>query len=160
MTQFSKVVGLDTHQDTIAVAVSDACGGKPRYYGEIPNKPEASAKLVKALTAEGEAGSFCYEAGPCGYEIYRQLTGLGQTCAVVAPSLIPTKPGDRVKTDRRDCAALSRLHRAGELTPVWVPAQEQEARRDLTRAREDYERVGADHQATAECVSASIWPPL
>jgi transposase len=137
MTQFSKFVGLDTHQDTIAVAVSDACGGKPRYYGEIPNKPEAIAKLVKALTAEGEAGSFCYEAGPCGYEIYRQLTGLGQTCAVVAPSLIPTKPGDRVKTDRRDCAALSRLHRAGELTPVWVPAQEQEARRDLTRARED-----------------------
>ena len=95
------------------------------------------ATLVKTLTAKGDVVSFCYEAGPCGYGIYRQLTELGQACAVVAPSLLPTKPGDRVKTDRRDSESLARLHRAGELTPVWVPAQEQEAMRELTRARED-----------------------
>jgi len=137
MKEFSKFVGLDTHQDTIAVAVSEASGGLARYYGEIANTPKAITKLVKTLTAKGAVVSFCYEAGPCGYGIYRQLTELGQACAVVAPSLIPTKPGDRVKTDRRDSESLSRLHRAGELTPVWVPAQEQEAMRDLTRARED-----------------------
>ncbi len=137
MNQFHKFVGLDTHKDTIAVAVSEANGGPTRYYGEISNTPKALAKLVKTLTAQGDAVSFCYEAGPCGYGIYRQLTALGQACAVVAPSLIPTKPGDRVKTDRRDSESLSRLHRAGELTAVWVPDQEQEAMRDLTRARED-----------------------
>ena len=120
-SKFSKYVGMDTHKDTIAVAIAEGSGGKPQYYGE----------------AEGEAISFCYEAGPCGYGIYRQITGLGQACEVVAPSLIPTKAGDRVKTDRRDGEALARLHRAGELTPVWVPDREQEAVRDLTRARED-----------------------
>ena len=137
MKEFSKFVGLDTQQDTIAVAVSKARGGAARYYGEIANTPNAMATLVKTLTAKGDVVSFCYEAGPCGYGIYRQLTELGQACAVVAPSLIPTKPGDRVKTDRRDSESLARLHRAGELTPVWVPAQEQEAMRELTRARED-----------------------
>ena len=81
--------------------------------------------------------SFCYEAGPCGYDVYRQISKLGHHCDVVAPSLIPTKPGDRVKNDRRDSEKLSRLSRAGELTSVWVPDQEQEAMRDLTRARED-----------------------
>ncbi len=137
MRQFSKHVGLDTHKDTIAVAVADAMGGKARYYGEIPNTPEAIHKLVMKLCPDGEPLSFCYEAGPCGYEVYRQITRLGHHCNVVAPSLIPTKPGERVKTDRRDSEKLSRLDRAGELTPVWVPDQEQEAMRDLTRARED-----------------------
>ena len=137
MKQFSKFVGLDVHKDTIAVAVSEANGGSTRYYGEIPNTPKALAKLVKTLTAQGDAVSFCYEAGPCGYGLYRHLMALGQGCAVVAPSLIPTKPGNRVKTDRRDSESLSRLHRAGELTAVWVPDLEQEAMRDLTRARED-----------------------
>ena len=97
--------------------------------------------MVKALTAEGEAVSCCYESGPCGYEIYRHLTGLGQPCAVVAHSLILPKAGDRVQTDRRDCASLSRLHRAGELTPIWGPTQEQETMRDLTPAREDMKRL-------------------
>ncbi len=140
MKQFSKFVGLDVHdvhKDTIAVAVSEANGGSTRYYGEIPNTPKALAKLGKTLTAPGDAVSFCDEAGPCGYGIYRHLTALGQACAVVAPSLIPTKPGNRVKTDRRDSESLSRLHRAGELTAVWVPDPEQEAMRDLTRAREE-----------------------
>ena len=137
MNEFSKYVGLDTHKETIAVAVADALGGKVRYYGEIANTPEAIQKLVKQLCPDGEVISFCYEAGPCGYEIYRQISQLGHYCSVVAPSLIPTKPGERVKTDRRDSEKLSRLDRAGELTPVWVPDQDQEAMRDLTRARED-----------------------
>jgi len=137
MYEFSKYVGLDTHKDTIAVAVSDACGGKARYFGEIANTPEAITKLAKKLSPDGEVISFCYEAGPCGYGIYRQISKMGHDCSVVAPSLIPSKPGDRVKTDRRDSESLSRFHRAGELTAVWVPDQEQEAIRDLTRARED-----------------------
>lgn len=145
MNEFSKYVGMDTHKATIAVAVADGCGGKPRYYGEIANTSAAVAKLAKKLSRDGEVVSFCYEAGPCGYGIYRQLTGLGHDCAVVAPSLIPAKPGERVKTDRRDATNLSRLHRAGELTPVWVPGREQEAVRDLTRAREDLK--GMERQA-------------
>ena len=137
MKDFNKYVGLDTHKETVAVAVADALGGKARYYGEITNTPEAIGKLVRSLCCDGEVISFCYEAGPCGYEVYHQIRGLGHHCSVVAPSLVPSKPGDRVKTDRRDCEKLSRLDRAGELTPVWVPDQEQEAMRDLTRARED-----------------------
>jgi transposase len=137
MDKFSKYVGLDTHKETIAVAVADTQGGKPRYYGEIANTSGEIRKLVKKLCPDGELLSFCYEAGPCGYEIYRQITQLGQHCSVIAPSLIPSKPGDRIKTDRRDSEKLCRLDRAGELTPVWVPDQEQEAIRDLTRARED-----------------------
>ena len=141
MNKFSKYVGLDTHAKTIAVSVADALGGRPRYYGEIPNRPTSIARLVKKLSEDGEVMSFCYEAGPCGYGLYRQITSMGHECDVVAPSLIPTKPGDRVKTDRRDALQLSRLQRAGELTPVWVPGLEQEAIRDLTRAREDLKTI-------------------
>ncbi len=137
MSEFSKYVGLDVHAETIAVSVADAGGGEPRYYGEIANRPGAVAGLVKKFSEPGQRLSFCHEAGPCGYGLYRQITVLGHRCDVVAPSLIPTKPGERVKTDRRDANKLSRLHRAGELTPVWVPGPEQEAIRDLTRARED-----------------------
>jgi len=137
MKKFSKYVGLDTHKKTIAVAIADTQGGKARYFGEIANTPNEIRKLVEKLCPDGEVISFCYEAGPCGYGIYRQITQLGHHCSVVAPSLIPTKPGERVKTDRRDSEKLSQLDRAGELTPVWVPDQEQEAMRDLTRARED-----------------------
>lgn len=141
MDQFSKYVGLDTHKDTIAVAIADTSGGKPRYYGEIANTATALSKLIKDISPNGEVVSWCYEAGPCGYGIYRQISDSGHECKVVAPSLIPTKPGDRVKTDRRDSENLARLHRAGELTPVWVPDQEQEAIRDLTRAREDMKHL-------------------
>lgn len=137
MKEFSKYIGLDTHKASIAVAVAEGCGGRPRYYGEIANTPDAVSALVKALCPEGEVMAFCYEAGPCGYDIYRQITALGHQCDVVAPSLIPKKPGDRIKTDRRDSENLSRLYRSGDLTSVWVPDQEQEAMRDLTRARED-----------------------
>ncbi len=137
MDKFSKYVGLDTHKDTIAVAIATVGRGKPKYFGEIANTPEAIEKLVRKLSSSGEVISFCYEAGPCGYGIYRQITSLGHDCDVVAPSLIPSKPGDRVKTDRRDSEVLASLHRAGELTAVWVPGPDQEAMRDLTRARED-----------------------
>jgi transposase len=141
MNQFSKYVGLDTHKDTVAVAIADATGGKPRFYGEIANTPAALSKLLQEVSPNGEVASYCYEAGPCGYGIYRQITDSGHECSVVAPSLIPTKPGDRVKTDRRDAENLARLHRADELTSVWVPDFEQEAIRDLTRAREDIKHL-------------------
>lgn len=141
MNEFSKYVGLDVHQETIAAAVAEAHGGEVRYEGEIANTPEAVLKLVRRLKKEGATLAFCYEAGPCGYGLYRQLVKLGLDCQVVAPSLIPKKPGDRVKTDRRDSLTLARLHRAGELTAVWVPDEPQESLRDLTRAREDMKHM-------------------
>ena len=141
MREFSKYVGLDVHKETIAVSVAEANGGEVRYLGEVANTPEAVEKLVKQLRKGGADLSFCYEAGPCGYGIHRQLTDLGWECEVVAPSLIPKKAGDRVKTDRRDSLSLARLHRAGELTAVWVPDGVQEGLRDLTRAREDMKHL-------------------
>lgn len=141
MNQFIKYVGLDTHKDTVAVAIADASGGRPRFCGEIANTSTALSKLMKDVSPNAEVVSYCYEAGPCGYGIYRQISDLGHDCSVVASSLIPTKPGDRVKTDRRDSENLARLHRAGELMPVWVPDQEQEAMRDLTRARENMKHL-------------------
>jgi transposase len=139
--QFSKFVGLDVHKATIAISVADANGGEVRYVGEIANTPEAIEKLVRQLRKGDAHLSFCYEAGPCGYGIYRQLSDLGWDCQVVAPSLIPRKAGERVKTDRRDSLMLARLHRAGELTAVWVPDDAQEGLRDLTRAREDMKHL-------------------
>jgi len=136
-----KYVGLDVHKETIAVSVAEAEGGEVRFLGEVPNTADSVVKLVKRLRKEGAKLSFCYEAGPCGYGLHRQLLDLGQDCQVVAPSLIPKKPGDRVKTDRRDSLNLARLHRAGELTAVWVPDGAQEALRDLTRAREDMKHL-------------------
>jgi transposase len=141
MAVYSKYVGMDVHKETIAVSVADGTGGEPRYLGEIPNTPEAVVKLVRQLKKDRAPLRFCYEAGPCGYELYRQLKALAQGCQVVAPSLVPKKPGSRVKTDRRDSLSLARLDRAGELTSVWVPGESQEALRDLTRAREDLMRM-------------------
>lgn len=136
MKQYSKFVGLDVHKGEISVATADADRGEAGYYGSIVNTPTSYLKLAKRLCKEGKA-LFCYEAGPCGYEVYRHLTKAGYDCAVIAPSLIPKKAGDRVKTDRRDAVSLARLLRADELTPIWVPDAQQEAMRDLTRARED-----------------------
>ena len=121
--------------------------------------PTALSKLMKDVSPNGEVASCCYEAGPCGYRIYRQISDSGHDCSVVAPSLIPAKPGARVTTDRRDSENLARLHRAGELTPVWVPDQEQEAMRDLTRAREDMESIKFSHrvQQTVFQELVSIW---
>jgi len=139
--QYAGYVGLDVHMDTIAVVLALPDGSLPSYYGEVANTPAAIKKLLKKLSPNGEVMSFCYEAGPTGYGVYRQLTAMGHHCIVVAPSLIPRKPGDRIKTDRRDSESLARLHRAGELTQVWVPDQEQESMRDLTRAREDMKQL-------------------
>lgn len=129
-------IGLDVHKATIAVALAEAGKrGEVREYGTIDNTPAALKALASKLAKSGSALRFCYEAGPCGYGIQRQLSVAGHECIVVAPSLIPRKPGDRIKTDRRDAANLARLHRAGELTPVWVPDPAHEAVRDLVRAR-------------------------
>jgi transposase len=130
-------VGLDVHKETIAVTLAAAGKrGEVRESGTIANTPTALKALASKLAKSGSALRFCYEAGPCGYGIQRQLSAAGHECVVVAPSLIPRKPGDRIKTDRRDAANLARLHRAGELTPVWVPDPAHEAVRDLVRARQ------------------------
>ena len=129
-------VGLDVHKDTIAVALAEAGKrGDVRQYGQIANTPAALKGAAARLARSGSDLRFCYEAGPCGYGIQRQLTVAGHECVVVAPSLIPRRPGDRIKTDRRDAINLAKLHRAGELTTVWVPDQTHEAIRDLVRAR-------------------------
>lgn len=129
-----RFVGLDVHAETVAVAVAEP-NGEVRSLGLIPNRPESIRQLVRKLQPV-EQVRFCYEAGPTGYVLYWQLTALGAKCEVVAPSLVPTKPGDRVKTDRRDALKLARCYRAGDLTPVWVPDAAHEALRDLVRARE------------------------
>ena len=129
-------VGLDVHKRGIVVAVAeDGLRGEVREYGRIANTPAALDRLARKLSREGVKLRFCYEAGPCGYGIQRHLSARGHECVVVAPSLIPRRAGDRVKTDRRDAASLARLHRAGELTAVWVPDAGHEAIRDLVRAR-------------------------
>jgi transposase len=137
MNELISFVGLDVHKDTIAVAVAQ--GGdrsEVREYGQIANRPNALKRLSDKLARQGASLRFCYEAGPCGYGIQRQLTALGHDCVVVAPSLIPRRPGDRIKTDRRDAIKLAKLHRAGELTAVWVPGAAHEAMRDLVRTRQ------------------------
>ena len=130
-------VGIDAAKARHAVAVAEAGRqGEVRYLGEIDASPEAVRKLITRLAARHGKLHVCYEAGPTGYGLYRQVVALGQTCTVVAPSLIPRRPGDRVKTNRRDAVSLARLLRAGELTAVWVPDEGHEAMRDLVRARE------------------------
>jgi len=129
-----RFLGLDVHADTIAVAIAEP-HGEVRSLGMIPNRPESIQRLVKKLGAV-ESLRACYEAGPTGYVIYWQFTALGVKCDVVAPTLVPTKAGDRVKTDRRDAEKLARCYRAGDLTAVWVPDAAHEALRDLVRARE------------------------
>jgi transposase len=130
---------MDVHKETIAVAVALPGRAEPEYRGEIVHEPKAVMKWFQRLNEEfgGTLLLFCYEAGPCGYGLYRQIVEAGHDCQVVAPSLIPKKPGERIKTDRRDALKLARLLRAGDLTAVWVPDTEQEAMRDLTRARDD-----------------------
>lgn len=130
-------IGLDTDKKSIDIAIAEPLGkGEVRYYGKIANDKTALLRVVKRLQKGGRALRVCYEAGPCGYAIHRWLTEVaGVTCEVVAPSLTPRRPGDRVKTNRRDCLSLARLLRAGELTAVWVPDPAHEALRDLTRAR-------------------------
>lgn len=133
-----RFVGLDVHARSIAVAVAEP-GGEVRSVGVIPNDPEAVQRTLKKLGKPAQL-RVCYEAGPTGYALYWHLTKLGICCEVVAPTLVPVKPGDRVKTDRRDAQKLARCYRAGDLTPVWVPDAAHEALRDLVRAREAAKR--------------------
>jgi transposase len=129
-----RFVGLDVHAETIAVAVAEP-DGQVRSVGTVPNRSEAIGRLMKKL-GPAEKLRVCYEAGPTGYVMYWQLTALGIHCVVVAPTLVPVKAGDRVKTDRRDAEKLARSYRSGDLTAVWVPDAAHEALRDLVRARE------------------------
>ena len=128
-----RFIGLDVHAETIAVAVAEP-GGEVRSLGTIPNRAECVGRLIRKL-GKSEQLRVCYEAGPTGYVLYWQLSELGVKCEVVAPTLVPVKAGDRVKTDRRDAEELARCYRAGDLTAVWVPDAAHEALRDLVRAR-------------------------
>ena len=130
-------VGMDVHQATISVAIAEEGREEPVSLGIIENTPEALLKLLKKLVKPGRELLFCYESGPCGYELYRFLKERGFSCIVAAASLVPSKAGDRVKTDKRDARKLARLYRSGDLTAVWVPDEQQEALRDLVRAREE-----------------------
>ncbi len=155
-----KYVGLDVSKEKIAVAIADEGRENPRYFGVITNTPEAIRKLVKKLDGPHTL-RFCYEAGPTGYPLYRQFLALGIHCDVIAPSLIPQKPGERIKTDRRDSIRLAQLYRAGELTSIYVPTPEDEALRDLVRAREDAkeDELRAKHRLTKFLLRNSIRPP-
>jgi len=135
-------VGLDVHKATVCVAVAESGrGGEVRQVGVFQNRPEILCKMAAKFGRGGRRLSFSYEAGPCGYGLHRLLTACGHSCVVVAPSLIPMKSGDRVKTDRRDAMMLAKLHRAGELTAIWIPDATHEAIRDLVRARATAGRV-------------------
>src|SRR5690242_6385179 len=130
-------VGLDVSKLKVAVALAEAGrDGEVRFLGEVENTPEGIGRLVARLAKRHRRLAFCYEAGPTGYGLQRQISALRHDCAVIAPSLIPKRPGERVKTNRRDALTLARLHRAGELTAIWVPDPGHEAVRELVRARE------------------------
>ncbi len=132
----TRYLGLDVHKATITVAMAEE-SGPPTVFGAIANEAAAVRRLVSQLGREARLVA-AYEAGPTGYVLHRQLTRLGVDCMVVAPSLIPVRPGDRrVKTDTRDAVGLARLLRSGDLTPIWIPDPEHEALRDLVRARYD-----------------------
>lgn len=160
MNDNTKYVGLDVSKEKIAVAVADEGRSKPRYIGMIPNTGRALEKQLHTLGALDQL-QVCYEAGPTGYDIYRLLTNLGVACAVIAPSLIPQQAGNRVKTDRRDAEKLAGLYRAGELTPIYVPTEEDEALRDLIRAREDVkeDQLRAKHRLTKFLLRNAIKEP-
>jgi transposase len=138
MKDNSIFVGMDVHKNSINIAIAPKDReAQVLYYGQIDGSLTALDKVVRKLVSTGGRLHFVYEAGPCGYQIYRHLSAKGFDCTVAAPSLIPRQSGNRIKNDRRDALMLARLHRAGELTAVHVPLAEDEAMRDLTRARED-----------------------
>jgi transposase len=137
-----KYVGLDVHKDSITIAIADeGRSGNVRVYGKIANHHDQIDKVMRTLISQNTKLRCVYEAGPCGYTLYRHLKSKQIDCAVVAPALIPKKSGDRIKNDRRDALKLATLHRAGELTAVYVPDQQDEALRDLVRARGDIQKA-------------------
>src|SRR5215217_6094882 len=136
MTELTLFIGLDVHKKTISVAtVEGSAGAAVQFYGTLANTPDSLRTLCRKLSRDGQQLHFCYEAGPCGYGVQRQLGRLGHCCDVVAPTLIPRKVGDKVKIDRRDTMMLAQNLRAGQLTAVWVPDEAHEAMRDLVRLR-------------------------
>jgi transposase len=146
MEKRNMFVGMDVHKASIDVSVAeDGRQGEVRHYGVVAGDLDALAAVVRALRGPDRILHFVYEAGPCGFGIHRYLTAQREDCVVVNPSSMPTRSGDRIKTDRRDGAALARLHRAGELKAIYIPTPDDEALRDLVRARED--AVGLNTQA-------------
>ncbi len=160
MSERTRFVGLDVHAATIAVAVAEDTGCVEER-GTIPNEAQAVRRLIGRLSEPGVRLSVAYEAGPTGYALHRQLSGLGVECMVVAPSLIPRTPGDRVKTDRRDALKLARLLRGGDLTAVWVPDQAHEALRNLVRSRGDAkaDELRARHRLSKFLLRQGLRPP-
>jgi transposase len=160
MREKLRFLGLDVHAETIAVAVAEP-DGEVRSLGTIANREESVRKLIRKL-GPAEQLRACYEAGPTGFVLYWQLAQLGVECAVVAPTLVPKKSGDRVKTDRRDALKLARSHRSDDLTAVWVPDADSEALRDLVRAREaaKQDQLRARHRLTKFLLRTGQRPPL
>jgi transposase len=156
-----RYIGLDVHKATIAVAIAEEADA-PTSYGSIANDPSAIRKLMMRLGGPEVELRVAYEAGPTGYALHRQLTKLGIDCIVVAPSLIPKRAGDKVKTDRRDALKLARLLRSGDLTPVWVPDEAHEALRSLVRARADAkaDQLRAKHRLSKFLLRQGCWPPI
>ena len=160
MREKLRFLGLDVHAETIAIAVAEP-GGEVRSLGTIANREDSIRKFIKKLGSPEQLRA-CYEAGPTGFVLYWQLTQLGVDCVVVAPSLVPKKPGDRVKTDRRDALKLARSHRSGDLTAVWVPDEASEALRDLVRQREaaKQDQLRARHRLTKFLLRTGQRSPL
>jgi transposase len=160
MREKLRFLGMDVHAETIAVAVAEP-DGEVRSLGTIANREDSVRKFIKKLGSP-ELLRACYEAGPTGFVLYWQLAQLGVDCAVIAPSLVPIKPGDRVKTDRRDALKLARSHRSGDLTAVWVPDENSEALRDLVRQREaaKQDQLRARHRLTKFLLRTGQRPPL
>jgi transposase len=156
-----RYLGLDVHKASISVAIAEE-SGPPTTYGRIPNEPAGIRTLMTRLGGPGIELRVAYEAGPTGYALHRQLTRLGIACLVVAPSLIPRQPGNKVKTDRRDALKLARLLRSGDLTPVWVPDEAHEALRSLVRARADAkaDQLRAKHRLSKFLLRQGCWPPI
>jgi transposase len=160
MKEKLRFLGMDVHAETIAVAVAEP-DGEVRSLGTIANREDSIRKFIRKLGSPEHLRA-CYEAGPTGFVLYWQLTQLGVKCDVVAPSLVPKKPGDRVKTDRRDALKLARSHRSGDLTAVWVPDEASEALRDLVRAREaaKQDQLRARHRLTKFLLRTGQRAPL
>src|ERR1700722_1287762 len=159
MKEKVRFLGLDVHAETITVAVAEP-DGEVRSLGTIANRAESIRKLMRKL-GPAEQLRACYEAGPTGYVIYWQLAELGVKCEVIAPTLMPMKAGDRVKTDRRDAERLARSYRSGDLTAVWVPDEASEALRDLVRAREaaKQDQLRARHRLSKFLLRMGRRPP-